>query len=322
MQILSTVLTASVWCTTLFNSFVKTYNRTYIDAADFEYRKHIFCLNAEYIETSNQRNGGEYTLAINAFADLTDAEFSALHTSSSFGMLAPSLEPTPETNGEDDDDDTPIPGSVDWVALGHVTPVKNQGPCGSCWAFGAVAGIESHYSIYRNLTLDLSEQELVDCAWPYVCFGCSGGEAVHAFAYARDHGLENEKDYPYVASDQFCWAHRDQGGRRIFIRSWKMIPALNETKLVEAVARKGPMNVAVAASSRDFKFYKSGILSRCDDQLDHAVVVVGYGPNYLKIKNSWGSGYGESGYIRVARGHGREGICGIVATAPAYPITV
>jgi cathepsin L len=314
-------LTALV-CAALFQNFVAQYHKVYHDAAEYNYRQHIFCDNAEYIDTSNAVNANSYTLDINQFADLTDSEFELLYTSKPH-MDTMSFEVDNNTIDHEIYLSTDIPASFDWRDSDHVTPVKNQAACGSCWAFSAVAGVEAHTSIYKHKTVSLSEQELVDCSWLYGSMGCLGGEVNRAFAYIKKNGLTTESKYPYVARNQFCKNFGKTIANKTFISDWKNVQPMNETRMVDVLFHVGPLNVAVAASSRDFKFYKSGILDKCGVQLDHAVLVVGYGVEngneYFIIKNSWGETYGENGYIRISRNRHIGGTCG-VATMPSYPI--
>jgi C1A family cysteine protease len=314
-------LTALV-CAALFQNFVAQYHKVYHDAAEYNYRQHIFCDNAEYIQTSNAANDNSYTLDVNQFADLTDNEFESLYTSKTH-MDTMSFDIADDTVNHDVYSSTDIPISFDWRDSGHVTPVKNQAACGSCWAFSAVAGVEAHTSIYKQKTVSLSEQELVDCAWLWACFGCGGGEVNRAFGYIKKNGLRSESKYPYVAHNQFCKNFGQTITNKTFISDWKNVQPMNETRMVDVLFHVGPLNVAVAASSRDFKFYKSGILDKCGIELDHAVLVVGYGvengKEYFIIKNSWGETFGENGYIRISRNRHMGGTCG-VATMPSYPI--
>lgn len=220
-----------------------------------------------------------------------------------------------------------LPKSIDWVKLGHVTEPSEQGKCGCCYAISGTSAIESRCSIVGHKLQHLSVQEVVDCTKHWGNHDCKGGEMVNVYRYSSSsnvNGLCTASDYPFHGKSGKCKSktctHIND------IRSWKVIPKQNETRLKMAVS-SGP--VAIGMRINDFfQLYDSGILSApCGDDLNHAALVVGYGEengiNYWKIKNSWGKNWGENGYIRICRdcnANGSNGQCGIVKHHPTYPV--
>jgi len=235
---------------------------------------------------------------------------------------------------ENDDNDT-LPQSVDWVKDGAVTPVKNQGQCGSCWAFSAVGSIEGALFQKNGELVSLSEQHLVDCDKQDM--GCNGGIMDNAFAFEEyEGGLCSEEDYPYAGrqtecQDQSC---EDVPGSRI--ASFVDVEQKSTAALMEALSQQ-PVSVAIDAGGLAFQFYKSGVFDfRCGSNLDHGVLAVGYGTeidedvpdddgkDYWLVKNSWGPDWGDAGYIKLARSEGdsmemKGGKCGVLLM-PSRPI--
>lgn len=186
---------------------------------------------------------------------------------------------------------------VDWRTKGIVTAVKNQGQCGSCWAFGATAAHESYQIQFKGQpsTIDLSEQQLVDCSGgsPYENHGCNGGYGVRALEYIKDNGQTTTSEYPYTAKDGQCKI--PTGSFRPF-----GVAEGHGCDEIEEILLRRPMAVRVDASN--WSPYKSGVFSNCAKNINHAVFLVGSSGDYWTIKNSWGPAWGESGYIRLAKG--------------------
>ncbi|XP_010244238.1 PREDICTED: cysteine proteinase RD21A-like [Nelumbo nucifera] len=305
----------------LYETWLVRHGKAYNALGEKEKRFEIFKDNLKFIDEHNSQNH-TYRLGLNRFADLTNAEYRALY-----------LGKKPNPNKRDSraksnryafqaDDD--LPSSVDWREKGAVVPVKDQGSCGSCWAFSTVAAVEGINQIVTGELISLSEQELVECDTSYNQ-GCNGGLMDYAFEFIIENGgIDTEEDYPYTGRDGQCDTYR-KNARVVTIDSYEDVPVNDEKALQKAVAHQ-PVSVAIEAGGRAFQLYQSGIFTgRCGTALDHGVITVGYGSengvDYWIVRNSWGSSWGEEGYIRMERNLAStdNGKCGIAMEA-SYPI--
>jgi hypothetical protein len=214
-----------------------------------------------------------------------------------------------------------VADSVDWVTAGAVTPVKNQARCGSCWAFSTTGSVEGAYQIANKQLLSFSEEDLVQCDHNGDQ-GCNGGLMDNAFEWIETNGLALESDYPYTSGSGTTGTcdNAKKAKSAVTITSFKDVPTGDEDALKSAVAQQ-PVSVAIEADKSAFQMYKGGVLDSpaCGKKLDHGVLIVGYGTDagkdYYKVKNSWGSSWGESGFLRMVQG---KNMCGI-AMQPSYP---
>ena len=323
-----------------------------------------FSKNDDHITTTNAKEL-TYTLAHNHFSHLSYDEW---RVAMQFGLAAPdpaamsalprAVHPAPA------DGDASLPTAVDWVAKGAVTPVKNQGHCGSCWSFSTTGALEGAYYLKYGTLLSFSEQNLVDCDNPRhggTDLGCNGGLMDNALAYvAKNGGLCTEEEYPYTSGvtahqDLFCYQKKCTLVRGAAPRNATDVQPNSDAALMSAVSMQ-PVAIAIEADQRDFMLYKSGVYTAtCGTNLDHGVLVVGYGvwedgtkvgmlgmrgcafstnalvysyayhpflplPQYWKVKNSWSEKWGMGGYILLVRGIAQDGgECGILR-APSYPV--
>ncbi|XP_050228529.1 senescence-specific cysteine protease SAG39-like [Mercurialis annua] len=293
------------------------FGRVYPDPNEKEIRYEIFKENVQLIESFNKDASKPYKLGINKFADLTNEEFKTSRNRFKGHMCSSQAGPFKYENV------TAIPTTMDWRKKGAVTPIKDQGQCGSCWAFSAVQAVEGITQLSTGKLISLSEQELVDCDVKGVDQGCEGGLMDDAFKFIlQNKGLTTEANYPYDGSDGTC-STKKESNPAATITGFEDVPANNEAALMKAVALQ-PVSVAIDASGSDFQFYSSGIFTgECGTELDHGVGAVGYGESngmkYWLVKNSWGTEWGEEGYIRMQKDiDAEEGLCGIAMQA-SYP---
>ncbi|CAN0890150.1 Senescence-specific cysteine protease SAG39 [Linum grandiflorum] len=302
-----------------FEAWIAKNGRVYEDAGEKTRRFTIFKKNVGFVNHFNKFGNKTYKLAVNQYADLTNKEFMAAKTGykknpSNLGSSSSSFKYQNASS---------VPDTVDWRTKGAVNPVKDQGQCGGCWAFSAVAAVEGLMKISTGKLVSLSEQELIDCDRSSNDQGCNGGFMDDAFQYVKSKGLTTESNYPYTAADGTCNAVKTNPSSAK-INGFEDVPANDEKSLLKAAANQ-PISVAIDASGSAFQFYSSGVFTGdCGTNLDHGVAVVGYGTSadgskYWLVRNSWGTSWGDGGYIKMQRDVGaKEGLCGIAMSA-SYP---
>lgn len=289
-----------------FMKFIQQHNREYASLDEFHAKFEIFKNNLRKVDTHE---------TFSPFMDLTEEEFSfGLNLNVSAIAEARSKMETYKVKnvmGE-------LPENFDWRQHGAVSEVKNQGQCGSCWAFSAVGNLEGLNAIKSGKMTTFSEQQLVDC--DTVDQGCNGGLMDNAFQYIQQAGgIETEADYSYTGRGGKC--QFDESKSALKVVGFQDISS-NEDEIARVLHENGPLSVAVNATP--FQFYTGGILKgnkrTCNPRmLNHGVTLVGYGEEdgtkFWIIKNSWGTGWGEEGYIRLERGCGACGVNTNVSTA-------
>lgn len=313
-----------------FNKWMAQHGKGYAnDANESEKRFKIWQANLEYVLEHNAK-GKSYWLGMNSLADLTQEEYAQRYLGFSKADLKERRAKAAASNAVRtfkyaNVDDSSLPASIDWREKGAVTRVKNQQQCGSCWAFSATGAVEGINAIVTNELETLSEQLLVDCD-TLKNQGCNGGLMDYAFEFIiRNKGIDTEDHYPYTATDNACQEKHKRHGV-VTIDDYEDVPENSEVDLKKAAAHQ-PVSVAIEAGQKAFQLYMGGVFAdeSCGTDLDHGVLVVGYGTDatsgldYWIVKNSWGGEWGDKGYIRMAQGvTAKEGLCGIAMVA-SYP---
>jgi len=304
-----------------FNDFKNKYGKEYNSFDEFNYRFLIFKNNLRDIIKHNLESIHNFKMKINSFTDLSQYEFHDKYVLGIINDVDTNLGTCKTFNYTNKH----VPDELDWRLFNAVTPVKNQGQCGSCWSFSATGAIEGAYAIQNQILISFSEEQLVDCSRLYGNSGCNGGLMDSAFKYTMVNGLCSEDEYPYTSSSGKTTYKCLNCEPIVKVRGCYDVTPNNQLALKEAVSI-GPVSVAIDADTRYFQSYSSGILdlSDCNTNLDHGVLIVGYGvendTKYWLLKNSWGDSWGEKGYFRILRTDSQNdsGICG-VAIQPSFP---
>jgi len=308
-----------------FNDFIRDYDKSYATDAEMQYRKEIFAKNYKLVKQLNE----EYTTAtyeVNFSADLTDEEFEEQFldpagtnekctVARERAWAKPSMAIDPDPNLD-----------INWVSKGKVSPIKNQGSCGSCWTFAVISVVESIYAIRENKLLQFSEQQIVDCCRRLyspecqISDGCKGGLVSEGFQYSINKGVMLQRDYNYTAKDEVC-KYREH----LTVFKPDEYVGINERdlRMMEKTVLTRPIAVGISATWPVFRFYKEGIIERgCEETpLNHGVAIVGAsnekGIPYWLVRNSWGNTWGDKGYVKLARtlNFYPTGVCGIAACA-------
>ena len=297
-----------------FKGFVAKFGRAYASPSEVEFRRRVFAQHLATIEAHNAK-GKSFTMGVNQFTDLTYEEMFSFYVSQQ------TLDNTEFTTVSAND----VPkDKADWNACGKVAAVKNQGQCGSCWAFSAVGALESFYAIKDNTSGDkiqqFAEQDLVDCSKKQGNNGCNGGLMNYAYDYVKANKISNEADYAYTARDGKC----RKVARTATLSAYKYLPTVDVAGLLTSIKAQ-PVAIAMEVI-HDFFHYKSGIYkpsAACGGSLNHGVLAVGFdttvSDSFVLIKNSWGTTWGESGFVRMAVGTG-AGTCGIANKWDVLPV--
>jgi len=297
----------------LFTAWVNEYSKSY-ETAEFFNRFNIFKANLDMIREHNAKNES-WTMGMNEFGDMTWDEFRAVYVGGT--RVAP--REFIRSKNYPDKKSISIPTSLDWRTKNAVTPIKNQGQCGSCWSFSATGSMEGAHAISTGTLVSLSEQQLMDCAGAYGNQGCNGGLMDDAFEYViKNGGICSEAAYPYKGVEGTCQSSSCTSVASI--SSYADVPSGNEQDLY-TVIQQGPISIAIEADQSAFQFYSGGVFSAaCGHNLDHGVLIVGYGTlnskPYWIVKNSWGTSWGMQGYILMIEGKDECGLA-LAASQPA-----
>jgi len=293
---------------------------------EFFTRYHNFKMNVDIVEKHNAMQKA-YKLGTNNMADLSKAEFAKKY-------LGYKPQPNRVRNVRKSLSARQAPAALDWQVLGKVTPVKDQGQCGSCYSFSATGSMEGAWGIAKNLTgaslVSISEEQVVDCSAAQGNQGCNGGLMDQVFQYViTNNGICTEAAYPYTAGGGQAGTCQTTCTPAVTLTSFTDVTPNNEDAMLQAI-QNGPLSVAIEADQSVFQLYTSGVITAtagCGNQLDHGVLAVGYGVDqasglkFWRIKNSWNSSWGNQGYVQVERANAAypSGTCGI-AMDPSYPV--
>ena len=290
-----------------FMAYIGKHNKSYGTVAEYKFRLEQYSLRVAEHERHNSMPGQTSTQGENFLTDRTDAEIKML-----LGFNKELLGAQRNFTKFDDSNATPI----DWRTKGAVTPVKNQGQCGSCWAFSTTGALEGAHFVASGELVSLSEQNLVNCSSKNSA--CNGGLMDLAFEYAETNPIMTEADWPYAAKKELlgCTLHYKKDKGVVSVKSYRDVTPNDPSQLKAALAQ-GPVSVAIEADKAAFQQYTGGVITgtACGDQLDHGVLAVGWGTDatagdYFIVKNSWSAAWGDQGYVKIGAAAG-TGVCGI-----------
>lgn len=308
----------------MYEEWLVKHHKVYNGLGEKDQRFEIFKDNLGFIDEHNAQNY-TYKVGLNKFADMTNEEYRNMYLGTKNDAKRNVMKTkiiTGHRYAFNSGDRLPV--HVDWRSKGAVAHIKDQGSCGSCWAFSTIATVEAINKIVTGKLVSLSEQELVDCDRAFN-EGCNGGLMDYAFEFIVENGgIDTEQDYPYKGFEGRCDPTR-KNAKVVSIDGYEDVPAYNENALKKAVSHQ-PVSVAIEAGGRALQLYQSGVFTgRCGTNLDHGVVVVGYGSengvDYWLVRNSWGTNWGEDGYFKLERNVKKinTGKCGIAMQA-SYPV--
>jgi cathepsin L len=286
------VVSASSEIESAFLGYITQYGKSYSSVAEYEHRFEQFARNHLKVIAHNQTQS-QYTLGHNKMSDWTEAEYKAMLTHEPMPESEKNYEYHPEPAGESN-------GTIDWRNKGAVNAIKDQGQCGSCWAFSSVCAMEGAHKVSKGKLESFAEQQLVDCSTAN--YGCNGGWQYKAFSWYKSHSAEYEANYKYTARNGNCKS--SQGASGVKASGYTNVAANNVSQMKAALA-KSVLSVSIEADQYSFQAYRSGIFnsSSCGTSLDHATNVVGWGSSgstdYWIMRNSWGTSWGEKGYMRL-----------------------
>jgi len=322
-----------------FHEWVEVHGKQYNSHEEKMTRLQIWTENDERIQQHNSQDPSPtFTLGHNSFSDMTEEEFAEFFKLNSENAVAQKKAFEQNLAAEDSQEFSTIqrslkeqvdlPDYVNWVQMGAVTPIKNQGACGACWAFSTTGALEGARFVKTGELVSLSEQNLLDC--DHVDLGCNGGLMDNAFKFdEKSGGLCSEADYPYIAKrNPTCMTNcTDVPGS--IVKTFIDVPPGSEQALISAIAMQ-PISIAIEASQFVFQFYKTGVITddNCGSRgtIDHGVLAVGYGTDletqapYFLVKNSWGPSWGDEGFVKIGRSSKNQfGICSILKLA-SFPV--
>ena len=298
-----------------FQNFIKKYRKHYHSIEEYLSRFQAFKNNINILQSQilQKRPSTHHTISLTKFSDLTNEEFRKKYLGLKYDKSK--IKKYSFTSNKIIKKNLNIPEAFDWVnEKGVLLSPKNQYSCGSCWAFSVVGHLEALYYMKYGQHKTFSEQQLVDC--DTLDAGCNGGEFLTAFKWIKDNGgLQLDEDYPYEAKDQTC--QQDITKNVVKVSEYQLLESTDEEVIKQYLYEKGPLSIGINAYP--LNWYASGVIDwgndNCNqDDINHAVVLVGYGHDdeegldYWRIRNSWGSNWGENGYFRVSRG---KGTCGV-----------